>query len=177
MPFQIVPGLPGMKAEIGRLQAGLKAGTLDKDDVRLAKKLFKAIANLARDPYYPALESHEIPPLTARFSPPGKTVKVFQSYLENQTPSAGRLYWVYGPERQMITLVGLEPHPEDRKNSGYARVELSRMPTAKELAAEAAAAKGTAPDAAAGQGPSQSSGAREANAERGRRGSHRCDGP
>lgn len=144
MPFQIVPGIPGMKVEIERLQAGLKAGTLEKNDQRLAKKLFKAIANLARDPFYPALQSHEIPPLTQRFSTRDRTIKVFQSYLENQTPSAGRLYWVYGPERQMITLVGLEPHPEDRKNSGYARVELSRMPAAKELAESTESLRDTA---------------------------------
>jgi hypothetical protein len=28
----------------------------------------------------------------------------------------------------MITLVGLEPHPEDQKNGAYARVQLSSMP-------------------------------------------------
>src|SRR5690606_5894767 len=143
MTFQIVPGRPGMQAHIDRLAAGLKAGTLDKSEQRLAKKLFKAIANLARDPFYPALNSHEVSALTQRFSTRDQKIKVFQSYLENQTPSAGRLYWVYGPERQMITLVGLEPHPEDRKNSGYARVELSRMPTAKELVEAEKASHGT----------------------------------
>lgn len=136
MPFKVVPGIPGMKAEIERLKAGLEGGGLDKNDRKFAKKLFKAIANLASNPFHPGLHSHEIEPLTQRFSSANRSVKVFQSYLENQTPSAGRLFWVYGPERQMITLVGLEPHPEDRKNSAYARVELSRMPTASELAAE-----------------------------------------
>jgi hypothetical protein len=125
-----------MKEEIERLKAGLEGGTLDKNDQKFAKKLFKAIANLASNPFYPALQSHEIEPLTRRFSTESRSDKVFQSYIENQTPSAGRLYWVYGPERQMITLVGPEPHPEDRKNSGYARVELSRMPAAEELAKE-----------------------------------------
>lgn len=136
MQFQIVPGIPEMKALIGRLKKGLETGTLDKDDQRLAKKLFKAIANLARNPFYPSLQSHDIDSLTERYG-----AKVFQSYLENQTPSAGRLFWVYGPERGMITLVGLEPHPEDQKNGGYNRVELSRMPTPEELAADARAAK------------------------------------
>jgi len=136
MQFKVVPGIPGMKEEIERLKAGLERGSLDKNDQKFAKKLFKTIANLARDPFHPGLHSHEIEPLTQRFSSENRSVKGFQSYLENQTPSAGRLFWVYGRERQMITLVGLEPHPEDRKNSAYARVELSRMPTAKELAEE-----------------------------------------
>lgn len=140
--FTVVPGKPEMEAEISRLQVEFAAGTLSKDERRLAKKVFKAIANLSRDPFYPALQSHEIAKLTERFSKPGgrpgETVKVFQSYLENDTPSAGRIYWVYGPEQKMITLVGFEPHPEDRKDAGYSRVQLSRMPTTNELAEERA---------------------------------------
>ncbi len=141
MPYVVVPGLPTMKVEIERLQQGFKSKTLKKDEMRLAKKLFKAIAHLSRDPFYPSLESHEIEPLTKRFSTPPKADKVYESYLENNTPAAGRLFWVYGPRNGMITLVGLEPHPEDKKNSGYARVQLSRMPTMKELEDEAAAQK------------------------------------
>jgi len=134
MPYQIVPGLPGMKAEIDRLRKGMQDGTLDKDDKRLAKKLFKAIAHLAVEPFHPGLKSHEIVPLTARYSTPTRTIKVFESYPENHTPSAARLFWAYGPDRMMITLIGLEPHPEDRKRGGYARVALARMPSAEELA-------------------------------------------
>lgn len=138
----MVPGKPEMEAELRRLQLGFAAGTLNKTERQLAKKIFKAIANLSRDPFYPALQSHEISQLTARFSKPGgrpgETVRVFQSYLENNTPSAGRIYWVYGPAQKMITVVGIEPHPEDRKNAGYSRVQLSRMPTTSELANERA---------------------------------------
>ncbi len=132
MRFQIAPGVPDMKALIDRLRNGLETGTLDKDDRRLAKKLSKTIADLARTPFYLSLQSHEIEALTVRYG-----AKVYQSYLENHTPSAGRLVWVYGPQRGMITLVGLEPHPEDQKNGADNRVVLSRMPTAEELAAEA----------------------------------------
>ena len=52
--------------------------------------------------------------------------KVWQSYLENDTPKAGRIYWCYGPEKGGITIVGLEPHPEDKSN-GYKKVTLSAM--------------------------------------------------
>ena len=27
-----------------------------------------------------------------------------------------RMYWVYGPDQKDITIIGLEPHPEDKKN-------------------------------------------------------------
>lgn len=53
--------------------------------------------------------------------------KVWQSYLENRKPSAGRLYWVYGPAKGEITIIGLEPHPEDKKRGGYQKVRLSEM--------------------------------------------------
>ncbi len=43
------------------------------------------------------------------------------------TPSAGRIFWVYGPKRGYITVIGLEPHPRDSKR-GYARVLLSELP-------------------------------------------------
>ena len=52
----------------------------------------------------------------------------WQSYLENNTPAASRLFWVYGPDQQEITIIGLEPHPEDRKKAGYTKVSLSDLP-------------------------------------------------
>ena len=36
-----------------------------------------------------------------------------------------RMYWVYGPQRQDITMIGLEPHPEDKKRGAYDKVVLS----------------------------------------------------
>ena len=43
-------------------------------------------------------------------------MKVWQSYLENKTSGAMRMYWVYGSDQKDITIIGLEPHPEDKKN-------------------------------------------------------------
>lgn len=134
MPFVVVPGLPWMQQRIDYLMQGIQAGTLSVDERKLAKKLFKAIVNLSSNPAYPGLQTHEITELSDRFSSPPAKHKVYQSHLENQTPAAGRLFRVYGPKRGMITLVGLEPHPEDAKRSGYSRVQLSRMPTPEELA-------------------------------------------
>jgi hypothetical protein len=55
-------------------------------------------------------------------------MKVWQSYLDNRTPAAGRLFWVYGPGKSEITIIGLEPHPEDKKRAGYEKVRLSELP-------------------------------------------------
>ena len=38
------------------------------------------------------------------------------------------MYWAYGPGQQEITIIGLEPHPEDSKNGAYDRIALSDLP-------------------------------------------------
>lgn len=120
--FTVVAGIPEMEAEWNRLVTGLKDGTLPKAERASARKLAKAIAHLQENPFHPGLQSHEIDALSARY---GR--KVFESYLENNTPAAGRIFWTYGPRRNYITLIGLEPHPEDSKR-GYKRVLLSDLP-------------------------------------------------
>lgn len=35
------------------------------------------------------------------------------------------MYWVYGPDKEDITIIGLEPHPDDEKNGAYDRIRLS----------------------------------------------------
>lgn len=113
-------GIPEMQALWERLCVETASGSISKDDALLYRKWGKALANLARDPRHPGLRSHEIIALSRRYG-----VKVFQSYLENRNPVAARMYWVYGPGKDEITIIGLEPHPEDKKSSGYAKVRLS----------------------------------------------------
>src|SRR5574344_464458 len=81
-----------------------------------------ALIKLADDPFYPGLKTHEIEPLSKRYG-----MKVWQSYLENKKSGAMRMYWVYGPDQKDITVIGLEPHLEDKKNGAYDRVTLSDM--------------------------------------------------
>lgn len=120
--FSIHLGIP----EMAELWAGLcskaEAKTLGKDEEKLYRKWGKAMALLASDPKHPGLNSHEIEALSRRYGE-----KVWQSYLENHASSAARMYWVYGPGKGKITIIGLEPHPEDKKSSGYAKVRLSAM--------------------------------------------------
>lgn len=35
------------------------------------------------------------------------------------------MFWVYGPDKKDITIIGLEPYPEDTKNGAYDRITLS----------------------------------------------------
>lgn len=121
--FKIRPGIPEVRDLWKRLSSGYESGTLDGDEREFFQKLKKAFRHLAHDPCHPGLESHEITALTKRYGQ-----KVFQSYLENKTPSAGRMFWVYRPDRRQITVIGIEPHPEDRKRGAYKRVNLADLP-------------------------------------------------
>ena len=55
-------------------------------------------------------------------------IKIFQSYLESKTPAAGRMFWAYGPDKGDITVLAVEPHPEDAKRGAYERIRLASMP-------------------------------------------------
>jgi hypothetical protein len=121
--FTVVAGIPEIEAEWGRLVRGMKNGTLTRVERRLANKFAKAVAHLGDNPSHSGLQSHEIKELSARYGQ-----KVFESYLENNTPAAGRLFWVYGPKRHYITVIGVEPHPDDSVR-GYRRVLLSALPS------------------------------------------------
>ena len=37
--------------------------------------------------------------------------KVFESYVENNTPAAFRVFWYYGPDQGVITIFLITPHP------------------------------------------------------------------
>jgi hypothetical protein len=129
MHYLIELGIPYFRAFYFDLLNRAKSGSLNKDETRLFKKLSKAISFLENNPIHNSLNTHEIGELSARYSKQcGREIKVWQSYIENNTPSAGRLYWCYGPVRGVITIIGLEPHPEDRKKAGYAKVKLSNLP-------------------------------------------------
>ena len=95
---------------------------LSEQERNLYQKWGQAMRHLSLDPMYPGLNSHEIPQLTKRV---GK--KVWQSYLENRKSGAMRMYWVYGPQKQEITIIGLASHPEDKKNDGYEKITLSSL--------------------------------------------------
>jgi hypothetical protein len=123
MSFEIHMGLPEMARLWNKLQSDSKSGSISKSDLQLYKKWGKALKLLSENPRYPSLRTHEIEPLSDRYG-----MKVWQSYLENKTSGAMRMYWVYGPGQNMITVIGLEPHPEDRKNGAYDRIDLSDLP-------------------------------------------------
>ena len=119
MQYEIHLGIPEMDELWQNLNRKHADGSANKKEEKLRKQMGKAMWLLSQDPRHPGLRSHEIPPLSARYG-----TKVWESYLENDTPGAGRIFWVYGPDQGQITVIGLEPHP-DNKSNAYKKVTLS----------------------------------------------------
>ena len=76
------------------------------------KKVRKALGLLQADPMYPGLHSH-----LYQYFPGLEKGKVWDSYVENRTPGAWRIYWMYGPnevrdgkEISIITVLVIGPH-------------------------------------------------------------------
>ena len=119
-------GVPEMEALWDDLTSKADQKQLKGEEKKLFKKLTKTLGLLRENPRHPGLESHDIDDLSKRYG-----FKVWQSYLENRKPAAGRIFWAYGPGRMEITILGIEPHPEDKKRGAYTRIKLDNMPTLK----------------------------------------------
>ena len=87
MPFNIRMGVPEMEAYWNDLTARRASSLLGADEQKFFKKLVKTLNYLAQNPRHNSLNSHEIDDLTRKYG-----LKIFQSYLENNTPAAGRLF-------------------------------------------------------------------------------------
>ena len=80
-----------------------------EDNGELAKRLKavrKALGYLENNPRHPALATHKYASLSGL-----NGAEVFEAYAENQTPSAYRIFWHYGPGKKEITVVAITPHP------------------------------------------------------------------
>lgn len=125
--FKIHMGVPEMDELWRNLSEKYRTGNATKSELLLYKKLGKTLKQIAQNPRHPGLETHDIEILTKRYG-----IKVWQSYLENHTPGAGRIFWVYGPGKGDITIIGLEPHPNDKSNA-YKKITLSLFDKAPEI--------------------------------------------
>lgn len=66
----------------------------------------KTIEFLATNPRHPSLQTHEFTSLKG-----SNGEKVFEAYAEQNTPSAYRVFWYYGPSKGIITVFAITPHP------------------------------------------------------------------
>lgn len=74
----------------------------------LVKQVKKSLGYLQINPKHPSLNTHEYSTIPHPFGP---KEKMFEAYAQNNTPSAYRIFWCYGPEKKQITIIAVTPHP------------------------------------------------------------------
>ncbi len=80
-----------------------------KEDMGLAKRykaVKKALKKLQQNPRYPSLQTHEFYSLSGL-----NGEKVFEAYAEQRTPAAYRIFFHYGPEKKVISIISIKAHP------------------------------------------------------------------
>ena len=83
----------------------LESSSADKG---LVKQIKKSLGYLALNPKHPSLKTHAYDSISHPYDP---KQKVFEAYAQNNTPSAYRLFWCYGPDKKQITILAVTPHP------------------------------------------------------------------
>jgi hypothetical protein len=78
-------------------------------DPAAARQVDKALRWLATNPRHPGLRTHRYHSLTSPFDREGQ---VFESYAQNRTPGALRLFWCYGKAAGDITVIAIVRHPD-----------------------------------------------------------------
>ena len=89
-------------------EADTNLSTLE-DDVGLAKRLKavrKTLGYLETNPRHPSLNTHKYSSLRGV-----NGEDVFEAHAENRTAAAYRIFWHYGPGKNVITIIAITPHP------------------------------------------------------------------
>ena len=98
MPFIIYMALDALN--------DLKAIEHNPALVKRLKAVRKALASLERNPRHPGLSTHKF---SGRRGSAGEDI--FEAYAENNTPGAYRIFWHYGPGKDVITIIAIMAHP------------------------------------------------------------------
>jgi len=74
------------------------------------KGVYKAVEKTLRfmetNLRHPSLNTHAYESISGQ-----NGEKVFESYAQNNTPGAYRVFWHYGPKKGQITILAIIPHP------------------------------------------------------------------
>ena len=77
-----------------------------KDKKAVLKAVNKILGFMETNLRHPSLHTHKYDEM---IGPNGE--EIFESYAQNKTPGAYRIFWHYGPEKKMITILEICPHP------------------------------------------------------------------
>lgn len=81
--------------------------------VAVFEQVQKTLGYLETNLRHPSLNTHEFSSLTG-----ANQEKVFEAYVQNNTPGAYRIFWHYGPDEMkakkrtpVLTIIAITPHP------------------------------------------------------------------
>ncbi len=83
----------------------LQALENDKAKKGVLKQVRKALGYMEVNLKHPSLNTHKFDDIKNSLG------DVFESYAQNNTPGAYRIFWAYGPRKGMITILAITPHP------------------------------------------------------------------
>lgn len=94
--------------------ANLKALEATPSNAGTFRQVRKTLGLLETDPRHPSLHTHKYDSIAG---PDGE--EVFEAYAQNNTPSAYRVFFIYGPDRYdqrkripvITTILAITPHP------------------------------------------------------------------
>jgi hypothetical protein len=69
-------------------------------------KVKLCLARIENNPRHPSLNSHKYKSLKG-----ANGEDIWESYVENNTPAAWRIFWHYGPDQNQITIIAITSHP------------------------------------------------------------------
>ena len=98
MPFELL-FTDRADADLARLEK-------DKGLEKRLKAVNKALGYLEINPKHQGLNTHEFTSLSKQYG-----LKVYEAYAENNTPAAYRIFWHYGPDKKVITILAITAHP------------------------------------------------------------------
>lgn len=86
--------------------ANLLALEKDKGLEKRLKAVRKALGFLETGPRHPGLQTHKYSSLVGE-----NGEEIFEAYAENRTAAAYRIFRHYGPDKNVITIIAITPHP------------------------------------------------------------------
>lgn len=87
-------------------EAKLTLENLEQIDPKKFQKVLKTLGLMEINLRHPSLNTHKYESLSG-----ANGEEVFEAYVENQTAAAFRVFWHYGPGKEVITIVAITPHP------------------------------------------------------------------
>jgi len=79
---------------------------LAAEDERKLLKVQRTLGRMEASIRHPGLQTHKYNGLVGE-----NGEEVWEAYVENNTPSAYRVFWHYGPGQGVITIIAITPHP------------------------------------------------------------------